>query len=70
MDSMKTTIDIPDDELREALEHTGAKTKREAVVTAIADYNRRQRLARLAARFGTFERFMPHGELKRLRRDQ
>lgn len=70
MDSMKTTVDIPDDELKEALEHTGAKTKRQAVVTALADYNRRQRLARLAARFGTLERFMTHHELNTLRRDR
>ena len=31
---MKTTLDIPEHELREAIRHTGAKTKREAVVIA------------------------------------
>jgi len=65
---MKTTIDIPENDLKEVLGHTGAKTKREAVVTAIADYNRRRRLAQLAARLGTLERFMTHDELKRQRR--
>ena len=55
---MKTTIDIPENELQEALEHTGAATKREAVVTAIVDFNRRQRLASLVEEFGTFEHFM------------
>lgn len=34
---MKTTVDIPDDELREVMRHTRAATKREAIVTAIAD---------------------------------
>jgi Arc/MetJ family transcription regulator len=47
---MKTTIDLPEEALAEAIRHTGAKTKTEAVSVAVADYNRRQRLARLAAR--------------------
>ena len=38
---MKTTVDIPDDELKDAMRFTRARTKREAIVTAIADYNRR-----------------------------
>ena len=38
---MKTTIDIPDNELSDAMRFTRAKTKREAVVTAIADFNPR-----------------------------
>ena len=65
--SMKTTIDIPEEELREALRHTGASTKREAVVTAIVDFNRRQRLACLVEQFGTFEHFLSHQELDQLR---
>ena len=64
---MKTTIDIPDDELREVVRHTGAATKREAVVTAIEDYNRRKRLAKVAAQFGTLKGFMTQDELERLR---
>lgn len=64
---MKTTIDIPDKELREAIKHTGASTKREAVVTALAEFNRRRRLAKLVERFGTFEHFLSHDDLRRLR---
>ena len=60
---MKTTIDIPDDELAEAMRHAKASTKRAAVVAAVADYNRRQRLARLAARLGTFPGVMTREEL-------
>lgn len=67
--SMKTTVDIPEKELQEALEHTGAATKREAVVTAIVDFNRRHRLAKLVEEFGTFEYFMSVEELDALRRE-
>ena len=64
---MKTTIDIPDDVLEEVIRLTGAKTKREAVLTAINEFNRRRRLTRLAKRFGSFEGFISNEELRRLR---
>jgi len=64
---MKTTIDLPENELEEALRHTGAKTKTEAVSLAVADYNRRQRLARLAGRMGTFKDMMTRADLRRMR---
>lgn len=67
---MKTTIDIPDAELRDVVRNTGAATKREAVVTAIADYNRRKRLAAVVKEFGTMKQFMTRDELQRLRRDR
>ena len=50
---MKTTIDIPDAELLDAIRFTGAKTKREAVVGAISDFNRRRRMAELIKYAGT-----------------
>ena len=50
---MKTTIDIPDAELLDAMRFTRAKTKREAVVTAIVDFNRRRRMADLIKYAGT-----------------
>lgn len=67
---MKTTIDIPEKALREVMRNTGAATKREAVVTAIQEYNRRRRLARLVKKFGTFTNFMTREDLARMRRDQ
>ena len=67
---MKTTIDIPEKALREVMRNTGAATKREAVVTAIEDYNRRKRLAAIVKTFGTMKEFMTQEELQRLRRDQ
>ena len=65
---MKTTIDIPQGELSDAIRFTGAKTKREAVVTAITDFNRRQRIAKLAKYAGTCPNLMTVSELRRQRR--
>jgi Arc/MetJ family transcription regulator len=64
---MKTTVDIPDKELQEVMRLTGAKTKREAVVTAIAEFNRRKRLEKLADQLGTFEDVMSVNDLLKLR---
>jgi Arc/MetJ family transcription regulator len=65
---MKTTIDIPDNLLNEAMKFTGAKTKREAVVTAVEKFNRLKRLEKLNARVrGKFRDFMTPAELKAMR---
>jgi Arc/MetJ family transcription regulator len=64
---MKTTVDIPKDLLEDAIKFTGAKTKREAVVTAIADYNRRQRIASLRKHLGTCKNLLTAADLRRLR---
>ena len=61
---MKTTIDIPDNELSDAIRFTRAKTKREAVVTAIADFNRRQRMAELVEYAGMCPDIMTVEELR------
>jgi len=36
---MKTTVNIPDIDLADAIRFTKAKTKREAIVTAIQEFN-------------------------------
>jgi len=64
---MKTTVDIPKELLEEAIKLTGARTKREAVVTVIADYTRRQRIAALRRHLGTCKNLMTADELRRLR---
>jgi len=65
---MKTTIDIPEVTLDEAMKFTGAKTKREAVVTAVERFNRLKRLERLNARVrGQFRDFMTQANLKAMR---
>lgn len=56
---MKTTIDIPENELKEAMRFTNAKTKREAVVKALEDFNRRRRMAALIKYAGTFSDEFP-----------
>src|SRR5687768_7823555 len=52
--SMKTTIDIPENELRDAMRFTRATTKREAVVKVLEEFNRRRRMAELVKHAGTF----------------
>lgn len=65
---MKTTIDIPEVTLDEAMKFTGAKTKREAVVTAVERFNRLKRLEKLNARVrGQFRDFMTQADLKTMR---
>ena len=65
---MKTTIDIPEGTLDEAMKFTGAKTKREAVVTAVERFNHLKRLERLNARVrGQFKDFMTQADLKKMR---
>ncbi len=50
---MKTTIDIPEAELEDAMRFLGAKTKREAVVAALREFNRKRRMAGLVKHSGT-----------------
>ena len=69
MEGMKTTIDIPAGELKDAMRFSGAKTKKEAVVTALMEFNRRRRAESLIAQFGTFEDFMTQDELRRMREE-
>ncbi len=67
---VKTTIDIPEKVLAEAIRHTRAKTKKQAILTAVEKYNRLQRLARLNARIrGSFKDFMTQEDLKVIRQD-
>lgn len=67
---MKTTIDVPDSELEDAIRFTNARTKREAVVRAIADFNRRMRMAKLVDYAGTWENLMTPEELQAQRRQR
>lgn len=67
---MKTTVDIPDRELEDAIRFTGAKTKREAVVGAITDFNRRMRMAELIQYAGTCSELIAPDELQAARRQE
>ena len=59
---MKTTVDIPEDELKDAMRFTKAKTKREAVVKVLEEFNRRQRMAELVKYSGSFSDTFPTNE--------
>ena len=65
---MKTTIDIPDQELEDVMKFTQAKTKREAVNLAIVDFNRRMRMANLIRHAGTCDKLISPTELQAQRR--
>ena len=66
--NVKTTIDIPENELADAIKFTKAKTKREAVVCAIKDFNHRMRMAKLTRHSGTCADLISPQELQDLRR--
>jgi Arc/MetJ family transcription regulator len=63
---MKTTVDIPEKVLAEAMRFTRAKTKREAIVTAIEDYNRRKRMAELVKYSATSDTLLSNEEIEDL----
>lgn len=63
---MKTTVDIPEALLAEAMRYTRAKTKREAIVTAIADFNRRKRMAELVKYSATSDTLLSNEEIEGL----
>jgi len=52
---MKTTVEIPDKAFDTLLRLTRAKTKRDAILAAIEDYNRRHQVEALVATFGTWK---------------
>ena len=64
---MKTTLDLPEELLDEAMEVCGARTKREAVMRALVEMNRRERLRKLTERLGHSTTFMSFEELMELR---
>ena len=65
---MKTSADIQDRELEDAIGFAKAKTKREAAVDAIADSDRRLRMVELASYAGACGDLMTPEELQALRR--
>ena len=65
---MKTTVDIPDEELEDAMRFSGAQTKREAIVTAIVEFNRRRRMAELVKYSGSSGTFITAEVLRQQRK--
>lgn len=52
------------------MRHLGAKTKKEAVVTALREFNRRRRIEWLLEQMGTSDEVMTLEELDELRRTE
>lgn len=65
---MKITVDVPRRELEDAIRFPKAKTKGEAIVEAVAEFNRRMRVAELVGYAGTCNGLMTPSELQALRR--
>ena len=61
---MKTTVDIPDKTLRDAMRFARAKTKREAVVTALEEFNRHHAMAEPVKYSGSFHSLMTNDEIE------
>ena len=66
---MKTTIDIPVNELNDLISFTHTKTKKDAVLLAIREFNRKNKMKRLSSMLGTFKDFMTQEELSAMRKD-
>lgn len=63
---MRTTIDIDNDLLKEVMEKSGAKSKKNAIVTAMNDYIRLKRREELKNLIGNYDEF--NLDLKDLRK--
>jgi hypothetical protein len=66
---MKTTVDIPDDSLRDLMNFTEVGTKNAAIVLAVNDFNQRRRMAGPTKYAGTFKEFMTNEDLGRMREE-
>ena len=66
---MKTTVDTPEGELLDLMRVTAARTRRDAILRAIREFNRKRKLSEVAKMLGTFTDFMSQDELRRMRED-
>lgn len=65
---MKTTVDIPEEELAEAMRYAKTRTQRDTIVLAIREFNQRRRMADLARLAGSCANLVSIGELGARRR--
>ena len=66
---MRTLIDIQEHLIRDSLKETTAKTKREAIITAIETYLNLKRREKLASLIGNYDYGATVEELERMRVD-
>jgi Arc/MetJ family transcription regulator len=67
---MTTTVDIPDDILNEAKRLTKTTSERDAIVSAMREYIRREKVEALLKVLGTSETFMTQEELMDMRHER
>ncbi len=67
---MRTTIDINDRLIQEAMLLTGAKSKREVIHLSLQELVRQKRIERLVKRLGNFPLDLTPEELEKLREDE
>lgn len=67
---MKTTIDIPENILKEVIFYSKAKTQRAAILTAMEEYIQHRKMQNIANRLGQFENFITQKDLKKMREDK
>ena len=67
---MRTLIDIRDELVKDLLKETQAKTKKEAIVTAIETYLKLKRRERLASLIGNYDFGYTSEELEEMRADE
>ena len=65
---MKIAVDKAERELDDVVRFTNARTKSEAIVEAVTEFNRRMRLAALVRYAGTCDDLQTPEELQALRR--
>jgi Arc/MetJ family transcription regulator len=67
---MKTTVDIPNDLLKEAMQYSNSNTKRDAVLAALEEFTRKHRQAAMVKHLGTFKDFITPQELADARQNR
>jgi Arc/MetJ family transcription regulator len=66
---MRSTIDIDDELLKEAMKVTKARTKRELIHLSLKEIIRQKRLERLLSRLGNCDLDLTQERLEEMRRD-
>jgi len=65
---LRTTIDIDEDLISDVMKKAGVRTKKDAIVTALQDYLRHQKMAELKSLVGNYESFaLTLVDLKKIR---
>ena len=67
---MRTLIDIQGELIRDLLKETKARTKKEAIITAIETYLNLKRREKLASLIGNYDYGATVEELERMRADE